>query len=221
MHPEADLPAAVLWDMDGTIVDSEPAWMAAETAVVEEAGGTWSHEQGLQLVGNDLMVSAQILLDQTPLTGTREDLVERLLTQVESSMRECMPWRPGARDLLMSLASAGVPSALVTMSWSVLATVLTEALPDGTFTTVVTGDQVEHGKPHPEPYLVAAARLGVDPASCVALEDSPTGVASALAAGVPTIAIPHLVEIEERPGLVLVESLAGVGAADLVQIVGR
>ena len=204
------LPAAVLWDMDGSIIDTEPYWMAAERGLVESAGGTWSHEQGLQLVGNPLIVSAQIILDQTPVQGEPEEVVDLIQGRVEQALREEMPWRPGARELLLGLRALEVPCALVTMSYTVLAEVLVDALPPGTFATVVTGDQVREGKPHPEPYLTAAQRLGVQPRDCVAIEDSPTGVGSAVAAGVPTIGVPHLVPIEPRPGLRLVETLAGI-----------
>lgn len=205
--------------MDGTIIDTEPYWMAAERALVAEAGGTWTDEQAVQLVGNPLLVSAEILLEQTPVTGEPEEVVDRIQSRVEAAMRQRMPWRPGARELLTELGELGVPCALVTMSYTVLAEVLAAALPEGTFATIVTGDQVRHGKPHPEPYLTAAARLGVPPAECVAIEDSPTGAGSAVAAGVPTIGIPHIVEIPSVPGLVLRQSLVGLRARDLLPLV--
>jgi HAD superfamily hydrolase (TIGR01509 family) len=212
---ERVLPAAVLWDMDGTVVDTEPYWMAAEREIVEAAGGTWTHEQALQLVGNPLLRSAEIILEQTPVVGTPEEVVDRIQGRVEAQMRAQVPWRPGAQALLGELSALAVPCALVTMSYAVLARVLVDALPRGSFAAVVTGDAVTHGKPHPEPYLTAADLLGLDPADCVAIEDSPTGVGSAVAAGVPTIGVPHIVPIPPREGLVLVESLHGVGAHDL------
>ena len=212
---ERVLPAAVLWDMDGTIVDTEPYWMAAEREVVESAGGTWSHEQALQLVGNPLLRSAEIILEQSPVRGTPDEVVDRIQGEVERRMRAQVPWRPGARELLAELTALGVPCALVTMSYAVLAQVLVDALPAGTFGAVVTGDVVTHGKPHPEPYRTAARLLGVDPADCVAIEDSPTGAGSAVAAGVPTIGVPHIVAIPPREGLVLVEGLDRVGPGDL------
>lgn len=214
-----DLPAAVLWDMDGTIMDTEPYWMAEERALVEEAGGVWSHEDALSLVGLDLHDSARIILDRSPVTGTPTEVVERLLAGVVRRTRERVPWRPGAWELLGDLVAAGVPNALVTMSWTPLAEVLVEELPPGTFDAVVTGDQVARGKPAPDPYLVAAERLGVPPGECVAIEDSPTGVRAALSAGVPTIAVPHLVPIDPEPGLVTVPSLEGLTGGDLRRLV--
>jgi HAD superfamily hydrolase (TIGR01509 family) len=214
------LPAAVLWDMDGTIIDTEPYWMAEERLLVEEAGGSWTLEDGLDMVGNDLIRSAEIILERTPVSGTPAQIVDRLQTGVVRRTRERLPWRPGALQLLDELRHLGVPSALVTMSWTPLARVLLDALPAGTFASVVTGDQVSRGKPAPDPYLLAVDRLGVLPAHCVAIEDSPTGVASATAAGVPTIGVPHIVPIPEVPGAVLVPTLDGVGAADLLRLVG-
>lgn len=214
-------PAAVLWDMDGTIIDTEPYWMAEETALVEEAGGTWSHEQGLALVGSDLNRSAQVLLETTPLTGSPQAIVDTLQTRVIARVQARMPWRPGARELITELRSAGVPLALVTMSWQPLATVLVEALPAGTFDAVVTGDQVAEGKPHPAPYLLAAQRLGLDPRDCIAIEDSPTGARSAIAAGTATLVASNLVEVDPSIGGLRVTSLEGLDLAGLRRLFDR
>jgi HAD superfamily hydrolase (TIGR01509 family) len=164
------------------------------------------------------MVSAQFIRDNSPITWEPERVIEELLIRVIAQVREHVPWRPGARELLESLREQGVPSALVTMSWRSFAEAVLDALPDGSFAVVVTGDEVERGKPHPEPYLRAADLLGVSPSDCVALEDSPTGVASAVAAGVPTVAIPHVVAVPEQPGAVQVSSLAGIGVTELAEL---
>ena len=212
------LPAAVLWDMDGTLVDTEPYWIAAEHAIVAEHGGTWSDEFAHQLVGNDLMVSAAFIREHSPVPWTPEQIVDELLVRVVAQVREHVPWRPGARELLEALREAGVPSALVTMSWRSLADAVVGALPAGAFAAVVTGDEVAHGKPHPEPYRAAARLLGVSPRDCVAIEDSPTGVRSAVAAGVPTVAVPHVVAVPEMPGAVHVEDLSGMTPALLAEL---
>lgn len=214
-------PAAVLWDMDGTLVDTEPYWVAAEHALVEAAGGEWNDDYAMQLVGNDLMVSAEFIRDHSPTTLTPLEIVETLLDQVIEQVREHVPWRPGARELLEALAADGVPCALVTMSWRNLADAVVGALPEGTFTVVVTGDEVSHGKPHPEPYAAAARLLGVTAADCLAIEDSPTGVRSAVAAGVPTLAVPHLVPIPDTPGAVQLDTLEGIEPAELGRLVAR
>lgn len=204
--------------MDGTLVDTEPYWISAEHAIVEEAGGVWSDEYAHQLVGNDLMVSAQFIKDHSPVELEPVEIIEELLVRVIAQVREHVPWRPGAVELLTALGEAGVPSALVTMSWRSLAEAVVAALPEGTFTAVVTGDEVEHGKPHPEPYLAAARTLGVEVGDCVAIEDSPTGVRSAVAAGVRTLAVPHVVPVPLTTGAVQVPSLQGLRPQDLVTI---
>lgn len=201
--------------MDGTLVDTEPYWVAAEHEIVEAAGGTWSDDYALKLVGNDLMVSAQFIKDHSPVTLTPLEIIEHLLVRVVEQVRDHLPWRPGAQELLASLTAAGVPCALVTMSWRSLADAVVGALPEGTFAVVITGDEVSHGKPHPEPYAAATRALGVSVGDCIAIEDSPTGVRSAVAAGVPTLAVPHLVPIPSIPGTVSVSSLAGLDAASL------
>jgi HAD superfamily hydrolase (TIGR01509 family) len=213
------LPAAVLWDMDGTMVDTEPYWIEAEHAIVEEHGGVWSQEYAHQLVGNDLMVSAEFIRDNSPITWEPERIIEELLVRVTVQVREHVPWRPGARELLAALVDAGVPNVLVTMSWRSLAEAVVEALPEGTFAALVTGDEVEHGKPHPEPYHAAARLVGVRASDCIAIEDSPTGVRSAVAAGVPTIAVPHIVPVPITRGAVQLPSLRGLTPLDLVSVV--
>jgi HAD superfamily hydrolase (TIGR01509 family) len=212
------LPAAVLWDMDGTLVDTEPYWIAAEHALVEEHGGVWTDEHAHQLVGNDLLVSAEYIRAHSPIEMTPLEIVHELLASVVASVKEHVPWRPGARMLLESLVAQGVPCALVTMSWESLATAVVRNLPNGSFAAVVTGDVVQHGKPHPEPYLVAARLLGVDLGACVAIEDSPPGVASAVAAGIPTIAVPHHVDVPETVGAVQISTLAGLTPPDLLRL---
>ena len=212
------LPAAVLWDMDGTLVDTEPYWIAAEHEIVEEHGGTWSDEFAHQLVGNDLLVSARFIKDNSAVPWEPERIVDELLARVISRVTEHVPWRPGARELLSALREQGVPSALVTMSWRSLADAVVGALPDGTFAAVVTGDEVSHGKPHPEPYRAAARLLGVSAEDCVAIEDSPTGVRSAVAAGVPTLAVPHVVAVPEIAGAVHLDTLSGLTPAALADL---
>ena len=213
------VPAAVLWDMDGTIVDTEPYWMEAEREIVELHGGTWSLEHGKAVVGKDLLDTGAYVRDNGPVPLTPHEIVEMLLDRVIASVRREIPWRPGARELLADCRAAGVPTALVTMSWHRFAAEVVEALPPSSFDVLVVGDDVTRGKPHPDPYLLAAERLGVDAADCLAVEDSPTGVASALAAGCTVLAVPHMVPIPVPDGagerLVMRESLTGLRHGDL------
>jgi HAD superfamily hydrolase (TIGR01509 family) len=208
-------PAAVLWDMDGTLVDTEPYWIACEFDLVAAFGGAWSLEQAHNLVGKALPESGEYLRVHGGVPLSAEEIVDRLLDGVVARVRRHIPWRPGAQALLERLVAGGVPCALVTMSYRRLTEAVLAGLPAGTFATVVAGDDVRNGKPHPEPYLTAAARLGVAPAGCVAIEDSPTGVASAEAAGVPVLAVTHLLPIPDGPGRHVVGTLEGLTPTDL------
>ncbi|MDR6210290.1 HAD superfamily hydrolase (TIGR01509 family) [Nocardioides zeae] len=212
-------PAAVLWDMDGTLVDTEPYWIETEFAMAERYGATWTTEDALQLVGNDLLVSGEYIRTRMGLELSAADVVEELLDGVVARITEAIPWRPGARELLADLRRAGIPCALVTMSYRRFAEPVVAALEEGSFEAVVTGDEVEHGKPHPAPYLRAAWLLGVEPGDCVAIEDSSTGVASAVAAGCRTLAVPHHVPVPPGPGHVQAASLEGLDATALWDLV--
>jgi len=203
--------------MDGTLVDTEPYWIQAEHLLVERYGGTWSEEHALALVGHDLMDSARYIREHGPVPLEPEAIVDTLLEFVVAHLSRHVPWRPGARELLTALGEAGVPCALVTMSWTALAEAFLASVPPDTFDVVVTGDRVSRGKPHADPYLAAVELLEVDAGRCVAIEDSPTGVASATSAGVPTLVVPHVVPVPEGPGRSFAGSLLDVD----VDLLGR
>lgn len=212
-------PRGVLWDMDGTVVDTEPYWIAAEHDLAAAHGGTWSDEHALALVGNDLLESGRYIAEHAGIALQPAEIVEELLDRVVLRMADRVPWCLGARELLAELGSAGIPCALVTMSYQRFVQPMLDALPAGTFDVVVTGDTVTHGKPHPEPYLKAARLLGLAPADCLAIEDSGTGARSAEAAGCRVLAVPNHVPIPEGPGRVVrTGGLAGVTLADLAPL---
>jgi HAD superfamily hydrolase (TIGR01509 family) len=206
--------------MDGTLVDSEPYWIECEYELVAAHGGTWSEQHAQALVGAELLSSARYIRRHGGVDLAPEVIVEALLDGVMDRVRRRIPWRPGARHLLAELARRGVPCALVTMSYRRLATAVIDALPPGAFATLVAGDDVTHGKPHPEPYLLAARRLGRPPSACVAIEDSPVGLASAVAAGVPALGVEHLLPLAPGPGYHRVDTLIGVTAEDLGRLPG-
>ncbi len=144
-------PSAVLWDMDGTLVDTEPYWMAAETALVESFGGSWSHEDALQLVGSGLLDSA-VILQGAGVTMEAQAIVDHLTDAVQDSLRTSgVPFRPGARELLSDLRSAGIPTGLVTMSLRRMALSVVDLIDFEAFDLVVAGDDVDNPKPHPSP----------------------------------------------------------------------
>lgn len=216
--PPAPLPAAVLWDMDGTLVDTEPYWMEVEQELVEAHGGVWTREHAMQLVGNDLIVSGRYIRDHGGVDLPAEEIVERLLDGVVERISKAVPWRPGARELLALLRAEEVPCALVTMSYERFVAPVLDALPKGSFDVVVTGDTVSHGKPHPEPYLHAARLLGVEPADCVAIEDSNTGARSAEAAGCVVVVVENHVPVAPGERRVFLDSLEGLGPGDLAAL---
>jgi HAD superfamily hydrolase (TIGR01509 family) len=208
------LPAAVLFDLDGTLVDTEPYWLAAERALLASFGGTWTDAHPKALVGAALPAIAAIL--QANGVELETDVIaDRLHAEVIRGCRRGIPWRPGARELIAALLADAVPCGLVTMSYRSLALVVAKALPRGSFATVVSGEEIADGKPDPAAYRLAARRLGVSPEQCVAIEDSPTGVAAAEAAGCLVIAVPHHVPIEPAPGRLVVGSLADLTVAGL------
>ncbi len=212
---ESTGPAAVLWDMDGTLVDTEPFWIRAETELVAQHGGTWTQADAHALVGSDLLDSAAYIRRVGGVDMDPVDIVNAMMERVIEQMADDPPWQPGALDLLAALRAAGVPCVLVTMSWRRLAGAVVDLLPPGTFAHIVVGDEVSRGKPHPEPYLAAAQRLGVEPAACIAIEDSPTGAASAKAAGCFVLGVPHVVEVPADTVNAVVPSLEGVDVAML------
>jgi HAD superfamily hydrolase (TIGR01509 family) len=213
-----DLPAAVLWDMDGTIIDTEPYWMDAETELVHSFGGTWTHEDALTLVGQGLWHSAR-RLQSRGVAMAEDDIIDSLTTTVLGRVQSGgLPWRPGARELLVELKAAGVPTALVTMSIRKLAAVVVDTIDFAAFDVVVAGDDVEHSKPHPAAYLRAAELLGVDAADCVAIEDSAPGVAAAVASGAATIGVPLNVPLIDDGAFVLWPTLSGRTVDDLTRV---
>ena len=209
---------AVLWDMDGTLVDTEPYWIATEFELAERHGGRWTHEHALALVGNDLLASGRYIRTHMGIDRTPEEIVEELLDGVIAKVAEEIPWRPGARELLTQLNEAGVPCALVTMSYRRLVDPVLAQLTGAGFSAVVTGDMVGRGKPHPEPYLTAASALGVEPGLCLAIEDSDTGATSAAAAGCVVLCVPHHVPVPAGERRVFGSTLTGLDPADLAGI---
>lgn len=226
-RPDRDAPVepglqAVLWDMDGTIVDTEPYWIEAERRLVASYGGSWSDEQAEALVGQALTFSAGVLQAAGVKLSVRE-IIDTLTEQVTARVRETVPWRPGARELLMALQQRGIPCAMVTMSEQQLAVEVAGHLPDGTFELLVTGDRVARGKPHPEAYETAFDELSVArplrKERVVAIEDSLPGVTSARAAGVVTLGVPHFVALPSDSADHEWPTLAGRGVDDLEDLV--
>jgi HAD superfamily hydrolase (TIGR01509 family) len=210
---------AVLMDMDGTLCETEPVWMACEQAMADRAGVEWTVQDGLALVGFDLLDAAAYMKERMGLIESPAQIVEEMVDTVAAEVRAVgVEWRPGALDLVESCNEAGVPVALVTMSYRTFAESVTAAMPRGQFDAIVAGDEVGRGKPAPEPYLTAAARLGVEASDCVAIEDSPTGAASAHAAGCRVVVVPNHVPVPLSPDMVEHRTLSGVAVEGLASL---
>lgn len=209
---------AVLFDMDGLLIDSEPLWFETETEVMARLGGAWEETDQQELLGGSLERSVTYL-NQRASRPAPADKIGRWLTEgVIRRVRERgVPVMPGARELVAQVAAAGVPYALVTASRRDFADAVLRAV-GWRFPVVVTAEDVRRGKPDPQPYRLAAGRLGVHPTRCVALEDSTTGVASAQRAGCRVVAVPTLVAIDPAPHRLVVGSLADVDLATLRQM---
>jgi HAD superfamily hydrolase (TIGR01509 family) len=207
--------AAVLFDMDGLLVDTEPLWFEVETEVMTRLGGAWSREDQGKLVGGSLQATLDYLLGKAARPVSRELLASWMLdgmtTRLTSSQ---VALRPGALALLTEVKAAGVPHALVTSSERMIMEAVFSATPLE-FDVTVCAEDVTRIKPDPEPYLLGTKLLAADPACSVVLEDSPNGVAAAEAAGCLVIAVPNVVPVPPATGRVIVPSLAEVNLARL------
>ncbi|MBB2944020.1 HAD superfamily hydrolase (TIGR01509 family) [Actinoplanes lutulentus] len=211
---------AVLFDMDGTLVDSERVWGIGLAELAARAGGTLSDTARLAMVGSSMSRSMQLFRDDLGQPDRPEAPdVEWLTDRVFSLFADGLVWRPGAMELLLAVRALGVPTALVTSTGRRLVEVALKTLGPENFDVVVCGDEVTMPKPDPEPYRTAAALLGVPINRCVAIEDSPSGVASALAAGAAVLAVPAELELPPVDGVHLRTTLVGVDPAFLAGLI--
>jgi HAD superfamily hydrolase (TIGR01509 family) len=208
----ARLPAAVLFDMDGLLVSTESTWFAVETEVMAGLGAPWGPEHQAALVGGPLRHSAEYMLRVAGHPDLPVEALERMLLEgmVTHLRRGPVDWMPGAPELLADVAAAGVPAALVSSSYRTVMDAVLDAVGRHHFAVTVSADDVARTKPYPDPYDAAARALGVDPAACVALEDSATGAASARAAGCVIVAVPSIAPVDPSQVDAVVASLAEV-----------
>ena len=187
-------PAAVLFDLDGLLVDSEPLWTIAEHKVAETLGGAFTPELKERMIGKRLDLAIGVLLDglDTPQARAADPHTVglELMARTAALFAEGVPLQPGAERLLDALAAAHVPLALVSSSYRQLVDAALIGVGAHRFVVSVAGDEVTHGKPNPEPYLTAAKELEVVPARCVVLEDARAGLDSAIAAGCACVYVP-------------------------------
>lgn len=210
---------AVFFDMDGLLVDTEKVWLEVETEIMARLGGEWTAEHQYQLVGGSMERTVAYLLAVSGSDVPPAVLREWMIHDMTVRLAEGVVTMPGAVELLDALGAEGVPLGLVTSSLKEIAEAVLGFVGRDRFTTVVTADDVRRTKPDPEPYLTAAARLGVAPGRCVVLEDSPAGVAAGTAAGCAVVAVPSLLPVEPAPGRLVVVSLAEIQVSQLRALV--
>ncbi|GGP63129.1 HAD family hydrolase [Streptomyces abikoensis] len=201
---------AVLLDMDGTLVDTEGFWWEVETAVFAELGHQLLEEWREVVVGGPMARSAAFLIKATGARIALAELSALLNTRFAQMIGQGVPLMPGARRLLAELAAHGVPTALVSASHREIIDRVLHSLGPQHFTLTVAGDELARTKPHPDPYLLAATRLGADPARCAVVEDTMTGVTAAEAAGCRVVAVPSVAPIPAAAGRTVVGSLEEV-----------
>nr|WP_309234394.1 HAD family phosphatase [Nocardia sp. XZ_19_385] len=213
--------SAVLWDMDGTLLDSEKLWDIAVRELARELGHEMTDEIRHALIGSAGPDAMRIIFTGLGLEPEVAE-VEKARVFLEARVAELMtgpiPWRPGAKDALAMVRAAGLSSALVTNTKRSLAEYGLDTLGRDFFDTSVCGDEVLQGKPDPAIYLRAAELLNVDPKHCVAIEDSPTGARAAELAGCAVLVVPCEISVPPGPGRIFRDTLIGLTHADLEQI---
>jgi HAD superfamily hydrolase (TIGR01509 family) len=218
-----DTPAAVLWDLDGTLVDSEKLWDVPLYELTEKLGGELSTESRNAMVGSNMLVTLRLIYAEVGIADPSQEQLADSAAWIDRRMVEVfhqgLPWRPGAQDALATVHAAGLPMALVTSTQRGLTEIALDTVGRSLFRVTVCGDEVGGmNKPHPEPYLKACRLLDVNPTRCVAIEDSPTGVASAVAAGCTVLVVPCEVPVEPGERRVFRTSLEGLDVADLTAL---
>ena len=216
---------AVLFDMDGTLVETEQLWGEAMFELAGQLGGRMSDEARAATVGTSMRVAMEILHADLGIRRTDAELWDDA-AWVEGRTAELMAggveWRPGAPELLRGVRAAGLATALVTTTPRALADIVLRSIRRGLgedpFDVTICGDEVPARKPDPAPYLQAMRDLGVEPGECVVIEDSQAGITAGLASGAAVLGVPAVQAVTPEPGLILRDGLVGVGPAALADV---
>ena len=208
--------SAILFDMDGTLIDSEPLWLKAEIEVMAEVGCHWDEQDQINCLGGPAERTERYMQERSQNLKPYGYFINRLHEVMRARITNELDLIPNALSLLKECKDAGIKTALVTASSRDLMTIVLKRFPPGTFDVVVSGDDVEKSKPDPAPYLLAAKQLSVDILKCLVLEDSLTGVQSGLSSGAKVIGIPHLVQMSEHPNLRVISSLDEITLSDIL-----
>lgn len=211
---------AILWDHDGTMVETEPYWIAAEIELAERFGAVWTEEDAIACVGSPMHESAR----RMKAAGIRmeiDPIVDWLVDRVAEMMDESgILWLPGVQELFAECAAQNIPCAVVSNAWRKVVEKTVAGLPEGTVKFIVTGDEMVAAKPDPWPYAHAAEVLGVAPENCIAVEDSLAGTLSAEAAGIPVIVVKGVQPVAAGPNRSRVVDLSDINLDRMRDIVG-
>ena len=208
--------SAILFDMDGTLIDSEPLWLEAEIEIMEELGCNWDQQDQINCLGGPIDKTENYMQDRSNNIKPFGYFTKKLDDVMEKKLSSKLNLIPNALEIINDCKRSELKIALVTASSGRLMSAVLKRFPVGIFDAVVSYDDVKRSKPDPEPYLLAAKTLGVDITNCVVLEDSLTGVQSGLSAGAQVIGIPHLVKMPSNPNLRVVESLSEINMDRLI-----
>jgi HAD superfamily hydrolase (TIGR01509 family) len=206
---------AVLFDLDGTLADTEQSWLSAKAVVARRHGISWTHEDGLASIGQPTEVYSTEFVRRGASAGMQTVAAE-ITSEVASAMAAGVPWRPGALEILRQAVDGGLQTGLVTMAFRPVAEAIARASSLPVFDVTVAGDEVTHSKPHPEPYLTALAALKLEPGQAIAVEDTTTGATSAETAGLRTIVIPSMVAVPPSARRVILPTLQNLCLEELL-----
>jgi HAD superfamily hydrolase (TIGR01509 family) len=209
--------SAILFDMDGTLVDSEPLWLQAEVEIMHEVGCIWTAEDQIACLGGPRAKTEKMMQDKSGNQMPDGYFGEQLDNLMEKKLASDLRIYDGAKELINECKDYGLKVALVTASGSRLMNVVLQSFPRDIFDVVISGDDVENSKPNPEPYLNAAQGLSVDITNCVVIEDSITGVTAGLSSGAQVIGIPHMVKLPEDNNLRLVNKIGDLNLKQLLE----
>jgi HAD superfamily hydrolase (TIGR01509 family) len=208
--------SAILFDMDGTLIDSEPLWLEAEIEIMEELGCNWDQQDHINCLGGPIDKTENYMQDRSNNIKPFGYFTKKLDDVMEKKLSTKLNLIPNALEIINDCKRSELKIALVTASSGRLMSAVLKRFPVGIFDTTVSYDDVKRSKPDPEPYLLASKTLGVDITNCVVIEDSLTGVQSGLNAGAQVIGIPHLVKMPSNPNLRVVESLSEISMDRLI-----
>ena len=209
---------AVLWDMDGTLIDSEPIWMEQERRLMESIGAQWSEEDARYCLGGPMTRVDEYMRLRSGKKFLPGELTTKLLEMVGESFADSIPFAPGAKELLEELQSLAIPMALVSASPRKLMAQAMRSIGEGRFASVISNDDVTSPKPNPEGYLLAAKQLGVSIARSLIIEDSIPGMGAAQSSGAFVLGVAHFSELPEGPRTIQRISLHGLSVALLSEL---